>query len=65
MGNTQCCCCASDQGTKKDKELDMYINKYHREPQKMSKFDQKDYVLSKQDFTERTYKAQKNMEILD
>jgi len=56
MGNSVCCC-ASDDSTRKDKELDMYINKHHKEAYKMTKFDKKDYILSKQDLPVRTYKA--------
>src|SRR5688500_12084660 len=65
MGNTQCCCCASDEGARKDKDLDAYLNKYDRDPLRVAKCDKKDYLLAKQDFKVSTYKAQKNMEILD
>jgi hypothetical protein len=67
MGNTSasCCCGPSDEDAKKDRELDDYINKYHREPSKVCKFDKNDYLLTKQEIPIRTFKAKKNMEILD
>jgi hypothetical protein len=65
MGNNQCCCCGSGDDAKKDAALDKYINKWHREPCKFSKFDKKDFFISKQDFDVRTYRACKNNEILD
>lgn len=64
MGGT-CGCCQSDESKQRDKELDRYINRWHRDQQKMSKYDKKDFMLSQQDFDIKTYIASKVNEILD
>ena len=62
MGNS--CGCSSDADKIKDKALDAYLKKHHRETNKMTKFDKKDYWLV-QDFDVRTYKACRCNEITD
>lgn len=44
MGNT-CGCCADD-AQKKDNALDSYLKKHHKNSDKMTKFDKKDYWLT-------------------
>lgn len=65
MGNAQCCCCGGDDDAKKNSALDKYLKKWHMDKDKVTKVDKKDFFLCKQDFTERTFKAQKMNEVLD
>lgn len=43
MGNS--CGCGSDADQVKDKALDAYLKKHHKEASKMNKFDKKNYWL--------------------
>ena len=63
MGNS-CGCCSSDADKAKDKQLDAYLKKHHRDTNKMTKFDKKDYWLT-QDFQVKTFKGSKCNEITD
>lgn len=65
MGNFACNCCGGDESSQRDKELDQYINRWHRDQSKMAKFDKKDFLLSQQDFGVKTFVAGKVNEILD